>query len=207
MPKVSKVGKFRQTAAGAAAESSPATKSVGDDANDNDNDKQLSRGQRKRQAKKDQYQRRQKLVLSSLQLQHEEDQKKRIDGLDALKKALLQSTATDGDNPAVAPATDAPAHSMLKTNKNKKELTAREVTHFGLVLEHPSFQSNPFATIKEHLKNTLALSAQDVRAQSALRDKQVAAKDEEKKRIKKEKLQERGGKQRKKFRGARMSRS
>jgi hypothetical protein len=204
MPKISKVGKFRQTAAVAAAESSPATKG-GDNA---ENDKQLSRGQRKRQAKKDQYQRRQKLVLSSLQLQHEEDQKKRIDGLDALKEALLQSTAaTDGDNPAAPVATETPVHSMLKTNKNKKELTAREVTHLGLVLEHPSFQSNPFATIKEHLKNTLALSAQGVRAQSALRDKQVAAKDEEKKRIKKEKLQERGGKQRKKFRGARMSRS
>lgn len=191
MPKVAKVGKSRKVAAAA----SPAKPSV-------DDDKQLSRGQRKRQAKKDQYLRRQKLVLSSLQLQHEDDQKKRIDGLDALKEALLQST----NGELGAPATDAP-HSMLRTSKNKKELTAREVTHFGLVLEHPSFQSNPFATIKEHLKNTLAVSAQDVKEQSALRDKEIAAKDEEKKRIKKEKLQERGGKQRKKFRGARRSRS
>ena len=48
----------------------------------------LSRGQRKRNAKKEQYLRRENMILSTLALRRKDEQKKRIDGLDALKEAL-----------------------------------------------------------------------------------------------------------------------
>lgn len=189
MPKVSRVGKFRQTAA---AETAPldASKDVS----------QLSRGQRKRQAKKDQYLKRQKLVLSTLQLQHQEDQKSRIDGLDALKEALQATSDVS------SPAATAEGSKLLSTNKSKKELTAREVSHLGLVMEHPAFQDNPFETIQQHLKNTLAGQAKELDQQSAIRTKQDAVAEEKRKKEKKELQRERGGKHRKKFKASRSRR-
>ena len=59
----------------------------------------LSRGQRKRQAKRDQYLRREKLILSSLQLQKAQEQARRIDGLDAMKEALLATVVEKAGDP------------------------------------------------------------------------------------------------------------
>ena len=59
----------------------------------------LSRGQRKRQAKRDQYLRREKLILSSLQLQKAQEQARRIDGLDAMKEALLATVVDKAGDP------------------------------------------------------------------------------------------------------------
>ena len=90
-----------------------------------------------------------------------------------------------------------------KFNKSKKELSAREVSHLALVLEHPAFQSKPFATIQEHLKNTLADQAKEVEAEGktkALEKEKLAAK---RKRVKKARQREDGGKHRKKFRATR----
>ena len=198
MPKVSKVGKFRQTATAAAAASPTMVDPVDENA--------LSRGQRKRQAKKDQYLKRQKLVLSTLLLQKQEDQKKRIDGLDALKEAL-QATLTENEtaSSSQSPA-DAPTMSQYlasNTNKSKKQLTAREVSHLGLVLEHPAFQSNPFATIQEHLKNTLAGQAKELEKEGKEKEKIKATLAEKRKKIKKARQRADGGKHRKKFRATR----
>jgi len=203
MPKVSRVGKFRQTAAAAVANSSPANASIPAAAASDD---PLSRGQRKRQAKKDQYLKRQKLVLSTLRLQHDEDQKKRIDGLDALKEALvatLEESTVHDDSDNNNNNNNKKNTCLLGTNKNKKELTAREVSHLGLVLEHPAFQSNPFEAIQQHLKNTLAGQAKELQQEATIRakkDEKLAAKT---KKAKKAKLQDRGGKQRKKFKAGR----
>ena len=134
---------------------------------------QLSRGQRKRQAKRDQFLRRQKLVLSTLQLQRQEEQKKRIDGLDALKEALRATEAEPSTTTTKSVTTKTPStpnnaasdardnstpgvSSALDKNKTKKELTAREVTRLGLVLEHPAFQTDPIAALQEHLRNSIA---------------------------------------------------
>ena len=208
MPKVSKVGKFRQTAAAAAmittttkthTEGGSITEPVVDD---HEHEIALSRGQRKRQAKKDQYLKRQKLVLSTLMLQKQQDQKNRIDGLDALKEAL-QATVAEIDDTNTNNAEGALPSQHRITNKSKKELSAREVSHLALVLEHPAFQSNPFATIQEHLKNTLAGQAKEVEAEGktkALEKEKLAAK---RKRVKKARQREDGGKHRKKFRATR----
>ena len=107
---------------------------------------QLSRGQRKRQAKRDQYLKREKLILSTLKLQKEEDQKKRIDGMDAIRKALkatmTKSTTSDSSKDDTG--------DRVETNKAKQQVAAKEVTHMNLVLQHPAFQSNPFDTIIQY---------------------------------------------------------
>ena len=133
----------------------------------------LSRGQRKRLAKQKQYQRRQQLILSSLKLKREEEQKKRIDGLDAIKGALLATvrkgnSEKDGEQANESQASTledeqdeqgAPKPNMLKDNRSKRLLVEKEAAQLSLVVQHPSFQADPFATIREHLQNTLAPDA------------------------------------------------
>lgn len=205
MPKVSKVGKFRQTAAAAPVTTTTTSPTAGASITDpvvDDHESALSRGQRKRQAKKDQYLKRQKLVLSTLMLKKQQDQKNRIDGLDALKEAL-QATVAEIDDTNTSNAEGALPSQHRITNKSKKELSAREVSHLGLVLEHPAFQSNPFATIQEHLKNTLAGQAKELEVEGktkAFEKEKLAAK---RKRVKKARQREDGGKHRKKFRATR----
>jgi len=196
MPKVSKVGQFRKTAA---AEQSSALQPKTPIISASD---QASRGQRKRQAKRDQYLKRQNLVLSALQLKRTEDQKTRIDGLDALKEALMQTNAT---KTTAVSTTELSSHSLLGKNKSKRELTAREVNHLELVLEHPAFQANPFATIQEHLKNTLFPQKQILEQEAMQRNKATAARLEQTKIRKKEQQQSVGGKHRKKYTAARKS--
>jgi hypothetical protein len=117
----------------------------------------LSRGQRKRQAKREKYLRRERLVLDSLKLKRQEEQSKRIDGLDAIKEALL-ATVREGD--AQKESTSKPAvRSLLKSNRGQKHLVEKEVSHMKLVLQHPAFQAEPFAAIREHLKNTIGVAA------------------------------------------------
>ena len=116
---------------------------------------QLSRGQRKRQAKRGQFLKKEKMILSSLLLRRQEEQKKRIDGLDAIKQALMGATAksTDDQNPNNILIKS--VH-HITTNKAKRKLVAKEIEHVNLILQHPSFQKNPFETMQEHLRNTLA---------------------------------------------------
>jgi Ribosome biogenesis protein SLX9 len=117
----------------------------------------LSKGQRKRQAKRDQYLKKEKMILSSLQVKHAQDQAKRIDGLDALKEALMatvaQTAATSLD--ASTKSTTATNASLLQSNRGRKLLLEKEAAQMNLVWQHPSFQANPLETIREHLQNTL----------------------------------------------------
>ena len=64
----------------------------------------------------------------------------------------------------------------------------------NLVLEHPSFKANPFATLQEHLRNTLSGQADDLKRSAeteAAKEKKEAA---ERKKAKKEKIRDLGGK-------------
>ena len=211
-PKVSKVGKFRKTAAAVettkqqqqqqlsssstiATVATIATKETSNIFLDTN-----SRGQRKRQAKRDQYLKRQNLVLSTLQLKREDDQKNRIDGLDALKAAVV----TISSQSAIAQTQTAQSHA-LDHQKSKRQLTIREVNHMELVLEHPAFQANPFETIQEHLKNTLKNQQIILEQEGNARQKANDKAREQKKLLKKEKLQGGGGKHRKKFRATKQS--
>lgn len=219
MPKVSRTQKFRAKAASASPVSrKPVVSSqeetnnniddghsnksnIGEDARTNQNTA-LSRGQKKRQAKRDQYLKREKMILSTLKLQKMEEQKKRIDGLDAIKEALTQTIRENQERKELEKqqqAEDAPA----KTNKSKKNIAQKEISHLNLVLQHPSFKSNPFATMQEHLRNTLSQQAKE-QGEAAKKERiEEERKDKEKKEAKKERIRnakyEKGRKPRRRY--------
>ena len=218
MPKVSKVGRFRasgrnvkeapllnekanekkvtaEAAAGSTKDGATAT-----DTNVKTAEKQaLSRGQRKRLAKREQYLKREKMVMASLKLKRQDEQRGRLDGLDALRDALISSDKSgaaqrrSGEKGAKESAA-APKPVPCSTNRAKKNLAGREVAHMNLVLEHPSFKANPFATLQEHLRNTLSGQAEELKESAeteAAKEKQEVA---ERKKAKKEKIRDLGGK-------------
>jgi len=145
----------------------------------------LSRGQRKRQAKRDQYLKREKMILSTLKLKRMEEQKNRIDGLDAIKEALVQ---TIKENQEQKEATEEQIKINVKSNKAKKDIAQKEITHLNLVLQHPTFQSNPFATMQEHLRNTRAQRAKEQEETAKKERIEEEKKDKEKKEAKKERI-------------------
>lgn len=161
MPKAARVGKFRQAAkaVAATAPTPPAgaattTTTTTDEAATTT----LSRGQKKRMQKREQYIRRNRLVMASLKLKHEQDQAKRIDGLDAIKEALV-ATTTAASAEAAAEASHCQPHNLLRSQKSRQKLLKRESNQLELVMQHPAFQADPMATIREHLKNSLATQA------------------------------------------------
>jgi Ribosome biogenesis protein SLX9 len=111
----------------------------------------LSRGQRKRLFKREQYLKRERMVMSSLKLKKQDEQAKRIDGLDALKEALLETVSKipEKDKEKTPPA------QIVRSNRAKQSIGKKEIEHMKLVLEHPAFIANPLAAIHEHLKNTI----------------------------------------------------
>jgi hypothetical protein len=215
MPKIAKVGKFRKAAAAATAaatatvstvtkpkESKPegadvsllASKTSSTNPPQTENEP-LSRGQRKRFAKREQYMKRENMILSSLQLRREDEQKKRIDGLDAVKKALLETAKEEAPEEEQIEQPN-----LLKSNKSRQKLVAKEVSQMNLVLQHPSFQADPFATIRQHLQNTLAKDSAEQKKQAVVHLRERKEKEERKKVAKKEQGVK---KKRKKFKATR----
>ena len=166
---------------------------------------ELSRGQRKRQAKREAFLRKEKLILSSLKLKSQEEQKKRIDGLDAIRDALLETAKNhvDGNNDG---AEEEEQQASSTTNKSKKKLLVKEVDHLNLVVQHPAYQADPFKTMQEHLKNTFAKQKERNEKHSKERSIVEKKRNEEKKRAKKEEIKGRK-KTVKKFKAGRRSRS
>lgn len=150
----------------------------------NDSNQALSRGQRKRQAKRDQYMKRETMILSTLKLQKEEEQKNRIDGLDAIKEALVQTIKDNQERKEAEKEGDM----MFKSNKSKKSIAQKEITHLNLVLQHPSFKTNPFATMQQHLRNTLAQGAKEQEVVAKKERSEEEKKAKEKKEAKKERI-------------------
>jgi ABC-type dipeptide/oligopeptide/nickel transport system ATPase component len=200
MPKVARVAKFR-TASVQASPSLLTAKQASEPAKipEATDETNLSRGQRKRLAKREQYLRKEKIVLSSLKLRHQDEQKKRIDGLDAIKEALLSTVSPIQDEPKISDLSKIKPNLMI-SNKSKKSLVAREVSQMSLVLQHPAFQADPFATIREHLKNTLAKDERQQKKEEIQYQKERVKKAEEKKIAKKKSGAKR---KRKKFKATR----
>lgn len=141
---------------------------------------QLSRGQRKRLARREQYKKREKMILSSLRLKSL-DNKKGINGLDSIREALIGSTKDTQTHVREA--------KTQMTNKSKRRLVSEEVHHMGLVLEHPSFKANPFETMQEHLRNTLAQQKAELESLAEERSDNEKVQREVKRQQKKERLQ------------------
>lgn len=121
----------------------------------------LSRGQKKRQMKREQYLRKEQMIWSSLRLRHQEVQSRRIDGLDAMKDALMNVEATTATTIVPDPSLTAQVSSRRRINTNtaRQKLLQHEVAHMNLVLQHPRFVQDPLATIYEHLQNTFPASS------------------------------------------------
>ena len=102
-----------------------------------------------------------------------EEQKGKLDGLDAIKEALTSTTSTAKEAHASAhTSTHAVEHLSSHTVKAKKNLANSEIGHMGLVLEHPSFKENPFAAIQQHLRNSLESDAERLQEESLKREKE-----------------------------------
>jgi hypothetical protein len=160
---------------------------------------EMSRGQRKRHAKRDQYLKREKMILSSLQLKSQEEQKRRIDGLDAIRDALMNTSkhGSSSSDPAEEPK------QSYTTNKAKRKLVAEEVHHLNLVMQHPAFIADPFETMQEHLRNTLADEKKQLEDQAKVRSQQEKKTVEAKKTQKKKRLLGVQKKSKKKFKAGR----
>ena len=203
MGKATKVGKFR--ASSRAVRDAPlnanylAQKQKKDPTNaTNDNEvgspqtdkkEALSRGQRKRLAKREQYLKREKMVMSSLRLQRLEDQKGKIDGLDAMREALGEAIAPASKHTPKSTA-EKSVNTTPLTNKSKQILANTEISHMGLVLEHPSFKADPFAAIRQHLQNSLAPEAAKMKKESQKREEEDGEREAKKKEERKERLRE-----------------
>lgn len=186
----------RQARRAASADPLPslaATTLVREDAEKNEKESSvpLSRGQRKRLSKREQYYKKETMILSSLNLARLEEQKRRIDGLDSLKQALMETSAQEPPKESARTSSKAStgAATAVSSNKAKRRLVSDEVQHLGLILQHPKFKEDPFATMQEHLKNSLAEDRTEQEALSEERSKAENLKTEEKNRRKKERLE------------------
>ena len=151
----------------------------------------LSRGQRKRLAKREQYLKRERMVMSSLRLKRLEEQKGKLDGLDAIKEALTSTTSTSDAVSREAQSSSQSAEKLSShTVKAKKNLANSEIGHMSLVLEHPSFVENPFAAIQQHLRNSLESDAEVLKVESLKREKEDKLAEERKKEDRKERIRD-----------------
>ena len=185
MPKVSRIGRSRNKLVLDAVENESKQNATSDDQNQN-----LSRGQRKRLLKRQQYLKREQMVLSTLKVKQLEDQKSRIDGMDAIKEALTQTIQRNKQKSSKEPEQTEPLIHSVKSNKAKQNIAQKEMNHFNLVLQHPSFKSNPFATMQEHLRNSLAKQAEEQENTAKDERKKEAKKAEEKKEARKERIRD-----------------
>lgn len=198
MPKATKVGKFRASSRdvrdapllGSSKKNKKDTDKTSTTTTDITEGKEapiLSRGQRKRLAKRDQYLKREKMVMSSLRLQRLDQEKGKIDGLEAIREALGEAESSSPTKAMIAAAKEPTQNEriIISSNQSKKKLAATEITHMNLVLQHPSFKSNPFDAIQQHLRNSLAGDAKKLNLESNKRSEEdakvVATKKEERK--------------------------
>jgi hypothetical protein len=155
-------------------------------------DEPLSRGQRKRLAKRDQYLKRENMVLSSLRLKRLEGQVGKLDGLDAIREALgvASSSSSSSGAAAVEGGGAKKVPPTCDTNKSRRALANAEISHMGLVLRHPAFNEDPFEAIRQHLRNSLAGDAEKLDTASKARDEEDGKFDAKKKEEKKERLRD-----------------
>ena len=156
-------------------------------------DEPLSRGQRKRLAKRDQYLKRENMVLSSLRLKRLEGQVGKLDGLDAIREALGVASSSSSSSSGAAAVEGGGAKKVpptCDTNKSRRALANAEISHMGLVLRHPAFNEDPFEAIRQHLRNSLAGDAEKLDTASKARDEEDGKLDAKKKEEKKERLRD-----------------
>lgn len=132
--------------------------------------------------------------MSSLRLQRLEEQKGKLDGLDLIREALGEATSSlvESQTTKIPTTTQNQRKKDIKcnTNKSKKTLAATEITHMGLVLQHPSFKSNPFSAIQQHLRNSLSSDREKLAVESKKRTIEETTQIKKKKEERKERIRD-----------------
>lgn len=186
MPKVGKNSKLNRVARRVAA-SAPlpmaetkdtSQKSEKQQEGENSTGSALSRGQRKRMAKRENYVKKEKMILSTLMLKKQDEQGKRIDGLDAIRQALVDTTKVAAEE----------EERLQRERKIDGSFIADESDRMNLVMQHPAFKANPFATIQEHLRNSLEKNKKKLEAEASDKRKKNDELKEKRKMEKKERL-------------------
>lgn len=108
----------------------------------------LSRGQRKRQEKRERYNR----MLGKLVLTPRTEDVGALGSLAGVSGALPSTTDKSQRHKRAEPGA---AIGKVVSNKTRQKVLAQEVSNLQQVHAHPAFQSNPFATIMLHLNNTV----------------------------------------------------
>ena len=132
------------------------------------------------------------MVMSSLRLQRLEEQKGKLDGMDLIREALGESLSESPPKAKIPTTTQNEKKKEIKctTNKSKKTLAATEITHMGLVLQHPSFKSNPFSAIQQHLRNSLSSDREKLAVESKKRSQEEITVTAKKKEERKERIRD-----------------
>eukprot|EP00656_Telonema_subtile_P016516 TRINITY_DN18727_c0_g1_i1.p1 TRINITY_DN18727_c0_g1~~TRINITY_DN18727_c0_g1_i1.p1 ORF type:complete len:183 (+),score=43.87 TRINITY_DN18727_c0_g1_i1:153-701(+) len=147
MPKVVKPRKRVQRLANAAAQSVGLQYGVAEEASEQKKDAVLSRGQKRRQEKRER-------VMRKFTMKHPKDQ----DGEEFGYFGALASSIDDVEA-AMKPSTKP----TVMTKKKKTTMLQAEMVQFSSVLSHPSFQANPLDTLQLHLQSVV--SARNVQRQ------------------------------------------
>ena len=191
MPKVNKVGSSRALSKTAGFSSVPKANAVengrqdvsnpprssvaehppSDDDADADADakavvggEKTSRGQQKRQARREQFLKKLTLINGSLNLgggpssaplRKAPAPQPAVSAMGDLMDAL-ESDDVDAKALSAEKAKAALVRAQVTSNRAKKAVALQELEHFKLVLQHPVFVSNPFEAMQQHLNNTLA---------------------------------------------------
>jgi hypothetical protein len=126
----------------------------------------LSRGQRKRQKRRDAFLKKMGMVQRSTLQREKENKKEKIAGmfgdLEDLQKSLFAIQASS----KAQEKTDQTKSVSQMTGKQKKRLIMHELVHLKAVHTHPAFKANPFAAIQMHLQNTVLRGAQHSNAEA-----------------------------------------
>mgnify|MGYP000067512189 FL=1 len=119
----------------------------------------LSRGQLKRKERREKFLKRLEAVDNSLRLssnnsKNSSDRKKSVFDVRHFDDAFTDGKGAKADSAKL----EVEESKQLKqlTNEKKKKVAIRELEQMKLVMEHPQFVANPFATMMDHLNNTLA---------------------------------------------------
>lgn len=112
----------------------------------------LSRGQRKRQVRKERIM----MKMGKTIVRPTPQQEGNIHS--ATSKLLLSELETTLLESATSATAIRPsASSTITSNKMKKEIAVREATRMKLVQHHPAFQADPLGALKTHLEQMTAI--------------------------------------------------
>merc|ERR1740124_1137571 len=133
------------------------------------------------------------MILSSLRLKKQDDQRGKLDGMDAIKEALSQTIQRNREisrQKSPSSAAEVTGDLLTKSNKDKRNVAQTEIPHLNLVLQHPSFQANPFATMQEHLRNSVKEQKNCLQMQADKQRQDDQKKIQDKKEEKKERIRD-----------------